>query len=719
MCSQSSAPKDTTSNDDFLITKTILLNEGDVETKRQEILEYFHKSFTLYESIFECLNSDEAFYTRANPLRHPLIFYYGHTSVFFINKLNVAGLISERVDPHMESTLAIGVDEMSWDDLNDAHYDWPTPAKVKAHRDKTRAIVDNFIRNCDFTMPVNWDSPMWIIMMGIEHERIHLETSSILMRELPLDMLKPHPIWSNICRETAPAPDNELLPVDGGSITLGKSRDNPLYGWDNEYGHVETNVSPFKASKYLVSNQEFLAFVEDDGYTKQQYWDDEGWNWVQYSKATHPTYWIQNNNTYQYRVMLEAIEMPWDWPVDINYLEAKAFCNWKSEQTGKHIRMPTEAEWSKLRELLDTDQPYWDKAPGNINLEYEMSACPINRHEFADGFFDIIGNAWQWTETPINGLDGYDVHPMYDDFSAPTFDGKHNVFKGGAWISTGNYAIKDARYSFRRHFFQYSGLRYIEGEKLKEQETNMYEKDDIISQYIEFHYGEEYYGVPNFPVACVKAISKHTKGRQTKRALDIGCATGRSSFELAKTFDHVDAVDFSARLIEAPTALQKTGSQRYIIQDEGELGTYKEIRLSDFDGYEAVKDNIAFMQGDACNLTDKYTDFDVVFAGNLLDRLYDPKKFLNLIKSRICSGGLLVLTSPYTWLEEFTPRENWIGGFKADTGESYTTLEGLTDVLAPEFEMLGEPQNIPFVIRETARKFQHTLPQMSVWEKKP
>ncbi len=117
-----------------IVTKTIKLNDGDVAAKRQEILEYFHKSFSLYESLFECLNGDEAFYARANPLRHPLIFYYGHTSVFFINKLNVAKLINERIDPKMESTLAIGVDEMSWDDLNEAHYDWPTPIETKPER---------------------------------------------------------------------------------------------------------------------------------------------------------------------------------------------------------------------------------------------------------------------------------------------------------------------------------------------------------------------------------------------------------------------------------------------------------------------------------------------------------------------------------------------------------------------------------------------------------
>jgi len=58
--------------------------------------------------------------------------------------------------------------------------------------------------------------------------------------------------------------------------------------------------------------------------------------------------------------MTQVIEMPWDWPVDVNYLEAKAFCNWKSERTGLSIRLPTEAEWYCLREAIATDLPDWD-----------------------------------------------------------------------------------------------------------------------------------------------------------------------------------------------------------------------------------------------------------------------------------------------------------------------------------------------------------------------
>ena len=704
-----------------LITQTPLLDSGDVEAKRQEILDYFHNSFTLYESLFDCLASDEAFYKRANRLRQPLIFYYGHTSVFYLNKLNVANLIDQRVDEKIESMLAVGVDEMSWDDLNDNHYDWPTPAEVKVHRDATRQIVDQFIRECDFSLPIQWDSPMWIVLMGIEHERIHLETSSILIRELPLDMVKPHPVWSEICKESGPAPQNKMIAFGGATVELGKSKTNPVYGWDNEYGYHKEEVTGFKASKFLVSNAEFLEFIEAGGYQTEVFWTEEGWNWIAFSGSEHPVYWQQQDDqSYRLRLMTEVIDLPMNWPAEINYLEAKAFCNWKSEVTGKHIRMPTEAEWHRMREPLSTDQPVWDAAPGNINLEGAMSPCPVDKHEFEGGLFDLIGNVWQWTETPIDGYNGFEIHPAYDDFSTPTFDGKHNLFKGGCWISTGNYAIKDARYAFRRHFFQYSGLRYVEAEPLPAPEVNIYETDQMVSRYIDFHYGQP--ANPdmvkeNFPVRCIESVLPWLKGRETRKALDIGCGAGRSSYELAKHFDAVQGLDLSVRAIEAPANLQETGRQRYICQDEGELKLFREVLLSDFDGYEQVKDKIAFMQGDACNLVPKYDGYDLVFAGNLLDRLYDPQRFLEEIQSRINENGLLVLASPYTWSEEHTPREKWLGGFKAGTGESFTTLEGIKAILEPNFKMLGDTIDIPFLMRESSRKFQHGISELSVWEK--
>ena len=167
----------------------------------------------MYEKLFDALVSDQAFYTRATSLRHPLIFYFGHTAVFFVNKLHVAKLIPQRLDPALESMLAIGVDEMSWDDLDEAHYDWPSPAQVRAYRGRVREMVDNFIRTAPLTLPISWDDPMWIVLMGIEHERIHLETSSVLIRQLPLELVRPVDLFAE-CRETSEDyPANQLQPV--------------------------------------------------------------------------------------------------------------------------------------------------------------------------------------------------------------------------------------------------------------------------------------------------------------------------------------------------------------------------------------------------------------------------------------------------------------------------------------------------------------------------
>ena len=144
---------------------------------------------------------------------------------------------------------------------------------------------------------------------------------------------------------------------------MGKSRENPLYGWDVEYGEQTEAVADFQASKFLVSNGEWLQFMEAGGYTNQSFWSAEGWSWVQYREAQMPVFWTKEDDQYRYRTMLEVIDMPWDWPVDICYLEAKAFCNWKSETTGLHIRMPTEAEWYALRNscLLYTSPSPRDK----------------------------------------------------------------------------------------------------------------------------------------------------------------------------------------------------------------------------------------------------------------------------------------------------------------------------------------------------------------------
>ncbi len=696
------------------ITKTLILHEGDAGEKRAEIRHYFHKTFDLDEMLYETLRHDETFYLRADRLRHPLIFYFGHTATFFINKLNIARIIDQRINPRFESMFAVGVDEMSWDDLDERHYDWPTRQEVKTYRDQVRELVDDLISHLPLTLPIGRDKPFWAIMMGIEHERIHLETSSVLIRQLPLAQVMQLPFW-DICPESGEPPKNRLLPVPAGMVKLGKDKGHPLYGWDNEYGYHEASVAAFQAAQYLVSNREFLGFVKAGGYRQPDWWTEEGWQWREFRQAEQPLFWIKDGESWRLRTMTAEIPLPWNWPVEVNYLEAKAFCNWKSSLAGLPVRLPTEDEWNRLRDFCEIpDQPYWQQAPGNINLEKWSSSCPIDLFRTGD-FFDVLGNVWQWTETPIYPFHGFEIHPWYDDFSTPTFDTRHNLIKGGSWISTGNEATRDSRYAFRRHFMQHAGFRYIESSAPVEIHQDQYETDVLASQYCAAHYGADQFGVANFPLSCALVCLELMAGRKPGHALDLGCALGRASFELARGgFEQVTGLDFSTRFFRLATRMQEEGYLRYALTEEGEIVSFHEIGLEEL-GLTQARERVAFYQADACNLPDKFTGYDLILAANLIDRLYSPRRFLGTIHERLNPGGLLVITSPYSWSEEYTRKEEWLGGYR-DAGEPVWSLDELEKALAPHFRLLGEPRDLPFVTRETRRKFQHSIAELTVWE---
>jgi 5-histidylcysteine sulfoxide synthase/putative 4-mercaptohistidine N1-methyltranferase len=697
-----------------LFQRTPLLDGPDAGLKREEIRCYFHATFDRYELLFETLAGDEAYFRRPIALRHPLIFYLGHTATFFINKLIIAGLIKERINPRFESMFAVGVDEMSWDDLSDAHYDWPAVQEVRIYRNRVRAVVDNFISTAPLSLPINWDHPWWAVLMGIEHERIHLETSSVLIRQQELSYVKKHPAWQP-CRLTGSAPQNDLLAIAPGKVVLGKQKNAQQYGWDNEYGHHEADIPAFKASRYLVSNGEFLPFVKAGGYQSENCWEAEGRAWKNYTHAAHPTFWIKDAAGWRLRIMLEEIAMPWDWPVEVNYHEARAFCNWKKELTGLPVRLPTEDEWYRMYEGAGLTEIPCDKpAPANIHLDHYASPCPVNT--FAQGSLcDVTGNVWQWTETPVYPFDDFAVHPYYDDFTTPTFDTRHNLIKGGSWISCGNEALAGARYAFRRHFFQHAGFRYVVAAAPSMPSSSLYETDKQLSEYAEFHYGDEYFGVANFPKTLAQLAVSAMGNKPAVHALDLGCATGRATFELARHFAHVTGIDFSARFIDMGVRLAGLGAVQYTMVEEGELVCYRERTLADL-GLAATPDRVEFFQGDACNLKPHFNGYDLILAGNLIDRLYSPVKFLGTVHERLNMGGLLLIATPCTWLVEHTQREEWIGGFKKD-GENFTTLDGLKQILATHFKLIQGPLDVPFVIRETKRKFQHSYSEVTLWER--
>jgi len=247
---------------------------------------------------------------------------------------------------------------------------------------------------------------------------------------------------------------------------------------------------------------------------------------------------------------------------------------------------------------------------------------------------------------------------------------------------------------------------------------DLYESDALLAQYLLLHYGEPRTVLPyafgpvdalDYPVRCVTELLDSGRLQGNPEALDLGCAVGRSSCELARTCYRVVGIDLSRRFIGIARKLCEDGVVRWRCPVEGDFSVEIDFRLP----ADVMPERITFEVGDACNLRPDLGAFDVVLNANLVDRLPRPDLFLAALPRLVKPGGQLLLASPFTWLEEYTAREHWIGGH-ADVTDAERSWDVLCQRLSADFELDFET-DLPFLIREHARKFQWSVAKAGRW----
>ncbi len=246
---------------------------------------------------------------------------------------------------------------------------------------------------------------------------------------------------------------------------------------------------------------------------------------------------------------------------------------------------------------------------------------------------------------------------------------------------------------------------------------NLYESDGLLNQYLLFHYGQPEDAQPyafgpsdalNFPVRCVTECFDLSAFSNESRALDLGCAVGRSSFELARYCRRVVGIDHSKKFISTARKLQLEGALDYQVKQVGDIYTQVTAQVP----VDIDRSRVAFETGDAHDLRPDLGAFDIVLAANLLCRLRDPRRLLSRLPDLVVPGGQLVITTPFTWLEEFTPRNNWFGA----TPQTGDPTDALRSELKDSFT-LTKVQDLPFLLREHARKFQWCVAQATTWQR--
>ncbi|MFP4352283.1 MAG: putative 4-mercaptohistidine N1-methyltransferase [Puniceicoccaceae bacterium] len=242
-----------------------------------------------------------------------------------------------------------------------------------------------------------------------------------------------------------------------------------------------------------------------------------------------------------------------------------------------------------------------------------------------------------------------------------------------------------------------------------------YESDRLTSEYLHFHYGTAAEVLPwsGFAAPALSYAERVVAGRfparPAGRGLDVGCAVGRSAFEMARWCGEVVGVDYSAKFIEAAETLRSGAAIQYRMKLQGERESTFSARMPD--GVDP--DRIRFAVADAHALPEDLGSFDWVLGANLLCRLHHPRRFLDSLPRLVNSGGTLVLNSPFTWMREHTDPEEWIG---ARRGGRDSASE-LAELLEADFELL-DVCDMPFLIRETERKYQLTFAHSARWRRR-
>jgi len=421
------------------------------------------------DALFEILPPN-SFYERPIAERHRLIFYLGHLEAFDWNLLS-GPLELGTHDAAFDKLFAFGIDPIGGGLPTDKPGDWPNIAKTEKYKTNIRARLDEALRKSDRSRePLLVDGTL--LHVAIEHRLMHAETLSYLLHNLPLERKIPHPAPMS---DPRPAPAPRWLTIPAGTATLGKSRSDGSFGWDNEFETQQISVPEFSISAFPVTNGEYMEFVQACGYEDSRYWRPEDREWKRQQRLDHPQFWVPRSSStvtdpdtqWEYRSMFGVIPIPPSWPVFVSFAEAAAFARW----AGK--KLPTEAQWHRAAygtpQGAEREYPWGDAPPdrsrGNFNFK-SWHAAPVDAHPAgasAFGVQDLLGNGWEWTSTQFGPFPGFTPFPFYKGYSADFFDGKHFVMKGGSPRTDASMLRRSFRNWFQPHYpYVYATFRCIE-----------------------------------------------------------------------------------------------------------------------------------------------------------------------------------------------------------------------------------------------------------------
>ncbi len=303
----------------------------------------------------------------------------------------------------------------------------PTVNEIMLYRSHIDQEIQSLLAKTSLT-----DECLRLIEIAIHHEQQHQELLYMDIKYILASNAIPT-VYSNTPLVKAAPAKAAWINYEEGIVEVGC--DNDGFAYDNERPRHKHYLYPFALSQSLVTNSEFLAFMQDQGYQQAQYWLSQGWDWVTQHNIHQPLYWRQVNKEWYEYTLHGLIPLDLNKPlVHISYFEADAYAKWKG------VRLPIEQE-----------------------LEVFLNSQPVNKpHDFyhPNDAEASMGQVWCWTASQ------YAAYPRFKAFDGllKEYNGKFMcnqfVLRGGC-IATpqGHY-----RHSYRNFYlpeqrWMFSGIR--------------------------------------------------------------------------------------------------------------------------------------------------------------------------------------------------------------------------------------------------------------------
>jgi iron(II)-dependent oxidoreductase len=249
----------------------------------------------------------------------------------------------------------------------------------------------------------------------------------------------------------------------GGTALIGT--DDRTESYDNERPAHEIKVAPFEIDVAPVTREDYVAFMNDGGYTTRSLWSDAGWAWLEEAGADSPKYWFREDGEWRVRVMDRVSPAAARVPVcHVCWHEAAAYARWAGR------RLPTEIEWEVAASWDPVARekrkyPWGDAEPGPLHANLDqlsfdvapIGAYPLNVSPI--GCYGMLGDVWEWTASGFHGWPGFEAFP-YPEYSEAFFGDDSRVLRGGSWATrTGavRNTFRNWDYPIRRQIF--SGFR--------------------------------------------------------------------------------------------------------------------------------------------------------------------------------------------------------------------------------------------------------------------